>query len=372
MKLFLFLNFITLLIGSVIGNVIVIDDSKSIASAGNSTVSKSTNIEDNELATSVVSNSTKIEDNELATSVVSNSTKNNDNELADSVSNSTVIDDEQLVKKTFNYTSVSDLDVYYDKSKIHNKRPVVMHVHGGGWCEGSKDKEAYVGEFFQKNDYVAVLINYRLYPQTENMDDMVEDIYNALQWTIENIHKYGGDSQNISLMGHSAGAHLATLTTVKAALEMEVNGVPLEPIHLSNLISLNGRHKLDEGDELLAGIEQLKQLGNIPGLSFLKLYGEAREHLLVGKSGFDQSKILKKYEDKSLETLGADKYVFVECDADTVDPLGLAEPMIEQLVRTVKRVEIDHLIYEGDHQFILNGIMNGDEKVEHDVLNMVN
>jgi len=101
MKLFLFLNFITLLIGSVIGNVIVIDDSKSIASAGNSTVSKSTNIEDNELATSVVSNSTKIEDNELATSVVSNSTKNNDNELADSVSNSTVIDDEQLVKKLY-------------------------------------------------------------------------------------------------------------------------------------------------------------------------------------------------------------------------------------------------------------------------------
>jgi len=37
--------------------------------------------------------------------------------------------------------------------------------------------------------------------------------------------------------------------------------------------------------------------------------------------------------------------------------------MIEQLVRTVKRVEIDHLIYEGDHQFILNGIMNGMKKL---------
>jgi hypothetical protein len=405
MKLFLFLTFITLLISLVIGNAIIIDDSESVASVKNSTVSKSTKVDDDELAASVVNNSTKIEDKELADSEVKNEdneladseVKNEDNEVADSevkiedneladsevkiedneladseVNNSTKIEEDELIKKTFNYTDISDLDVYYNKAYIHNKRPVVMHVHGGGWCEGSKDNEAYMGEFFQKNGYVAVLINYRLYPQTENLDDMVEDIYNALQWTIENIHQYGGDAHNISLMGHSAGAHLATLTTVKAALEMEVNGVQLEPIHLSNLVSLNGRHKLDEGDELLAGIEQLKQLGNIPGLSFLKLYGEAREHLLVGKSGFDQSKILKEYEDKSLKTLGADKYTFVECDADTVDPLGLAEPMIEQLKRTVKRVEIDHLIYEGDHQFILNGIMNGDEKVEHDVLNMVN
>eukprot|EP00833_Pecoramyces_ruminatium_P012022 jgi/Orpsp1_1/1186054/evm.model.c7180000096646.2 len=276
-----------------------------------------------------------------------------------------------LVKKTINYTTKSNLDVYYHNPVLSN-RPVVVHVHGGGWCEGSKDKEAFMGEFFQKNGYVAVLINYRLYPETENMDDMVEDIYNALRWTIKNIRKYGGNPKNISLMGHSAGAHLATLTTVKAALEMKVNDIVLKPVHLKNLVSLNGRHKLDEGDELIAGIEQLKALGNIPGLSFLALYGEAREHLLVGKSGFDQSKILKDYEDKSLETLGAKRYFFVECDEDNVDPLGLAEPMIEQLNRTVKNVIIDHKIYHGDHQYILDGIQNGDKEIEQEVLKMVN
>ncbi|KAG4108467.1 hypothetical protein H8356DRAFT_3487 [Neocallimastix lanati (nom. inval.)] len=52
---------------------------------------------------------------------------------------------------------------------------------------------------------------------------MVEDIYNALHWTVKNIHKYGGDKSQITLMGHSAGAHSATLTTVKAALKMIVN-----------------------------------------------------------------------------------------------------------------------------------------------------
>jgi len=61
---------------------------------------------------------------------------------------------------------------------------------------------------------------------------------------------------------------------------------------------LNGHPKLDEGDELIAGIEQLKQLGYIPGLGFLGLHGEAREHLWVGKErmDFDQSKIFKKLQ----------------------------------------------------------------------------
>jgi len=280
-------------------------------------------------------------------------------------------DSKYFAKETIKYTSKSDLDVYYHKDNDDTTRPVVIHVHGDGWCEGSKDKEAYMGEFFQKNGYVAVLINYRLYPETENIDDMVEDIYNALQWTIDNIHKYGGDSQNISLMGHSAGAHLATLTIVKAALRMEVNDIELEPVHLSNLISLNGRHKFDEGDELLNGIEQLKQLGDIQSLSFLKSYSKASEHLLVGKSGFDQSKILEEIDDRSIDILGADKFTFVECDEDTIDPVGLAEPMIEQLRRTVNRVKIDHIVYHGDHQYILDGIQNGDEQIEEDVLNML-
>jgi len=274
-------------------------------------------------------------------------------------------------KITENYTDKSDLDVYYQKSYFIRNNPVVVYVHGGGWCEGSKDKEAFMGEFFQRNGYVAVLINYRLYPETENIDDMVEDIYNALQWTIKNIGKYGGNPNNISLMGHSAGAHLSTLTTVKAALGMKVNNITLNPIHLSNLVSLNGRQKLDEGEDLTNGINELRKLCKTPGLEFLDLYAEAREHLLVGKSGFDQSKILKDYRDKSFLVLGAKKFTFVECDEDTVDPLGLADPMIQQLKRVVTNVSINHKIFKGDHMYILDGIKNGDKEIEREVLGMI-
>ncbi|ORY74716.1 alpha/beta-hydrolase [Neocallimastix californiae] len=276
------------------------------------------------------------------------------------------------VKATVNYSDASDLDVYYDEATIIQKKPVVMHVHGGSWCEGSKDKEGFMGEFFQKNGFVSVVVNYRLYPETEYIDDMVEDIYKTIQWTLNNIAIYGGDASQFTLIGHSAGAHLATLTTVKAALGMEVNGITLKPFHLKHLIPLNGRHEIEEGDELLASIAQLRQLGNIPGLSFLANYAEAREHLLVGKSGYDQVKILKQYGDKSIEFLGAEKYTFVECDEDTVDPMGLSDPMIAQLERTVVNVSIDHRIYHGGHTYILDGIENHDAEIENELLDIVN
>jgi len=278
----------------------------------------------------------------------------------------------KLVKSTITYSMNNDLDVYYDEASIMQKKPVVIHVHGGSWCEGSKDKEGFMGEFFQKNGFVSVVVNYRLYPETEYIDDMVEDIYNTIQWTLKYIVSYGGDADQLTLIGHSAGAHLATLTTVKAALGMEVNGITLKPYYLRHLIPLNGRHEIEEGDELLSSIDQLRNLSNNPGLSFLANYAEAKEHLLVGKSGYDQVKILKQYDDKSIDFLGAEKYTFVECDEDTVDPMGLSDPMIAQLTRTVKDVTIDHKIYHGDHTYILDGIENGDSEIETELLSIVN
>jgi len=277
----------------------------------------------------------------------------------------------ELVKETIKYSDYGDLDVYYDKSLLKKRRPVIIHVHGGGWCEGSKDKEGYMGDFFQKKGYVSVLLNYRLYPQTESIDDMVEDVYTALKWVNKNIKNYGGNKNEITLMGHSAGAHIATLTTVKAGLKMKVNGKKLKPFHFKHLIPLNGRHSIDEGEALQEGIDQLYQLSHIPGLDFLALYAEAREHLLIGKSGYDQVKILKGYEDKSIDFLGAEKYTFVECDEDTVDPMGLSDPMIEQLKRTVNNVTIDHKIFHGDHQYMLDGVKNDDAKIEGELLEIV-
>jgi len=203
---------------------------------------------------------------------------------------------------------------------------------------------------------------------------MVEDVYNSIQWTINNIGKFGGDASQLTLTGHSAGAHLITLTTVKAALGMTVNGVTLQPYYLKHLISLNGPHEFNNTDEeTLANAANLREYSKLsPELAFLANYAGAQEHLFVGKSGYDQVKILEQYADKSIEFLGAEKYTFVECEEDTTVVLGSADPMINQLYRTVVNVTVDHKVYPGDHMGVLDKIKAGDAEMENELLTIIN
>jgi acetyl esterase/lipase len=84
-------------------------------------------------------------------------------------------------------------------------RPVILFVHGGSWEEGSKDDYLFVGESFTRAGYVTVVMNYRLAPK-HRYPDYVRDTAQALQWISQNIARYGGNPQQIVVMGHSAGA----------------------------------------------------------------------------------------------------------------------------------------------------------------------
>jgi len=44
---------------------------------------------------------------------------------------------------------------------------------------------------------------------------IISDASHATQWVKNNISQYNGDDQNIFLMGHSAGAHLAIMLSMK-------------------------------------------------------------------------------------------------------------------------------------------------------------
>jgi len=230
-----------------------------------------------------------------------------------------------------------------------------------------------MGDFFQRKGFVSVLINYRLYPQTYELDDMVEDVYKAIRWTLDNINEYGGDPEQLTLIGHSAGANLITLTVVKAALNMIVNGIQLQPFHLKHIICLNGHYEIEDEKELKNKINLLKVIGVIPGHGFLGDYGKARDELLIGKNkdGYDQCKLLKGVNDKSIEFLGAGKYTFVECNFDVIVPKGTANSMMEQLERTVQQIVIDHKVYPGGHNYVLDGIKNKKSKIENELLSIV-
>ncbi len=120
------------------------------------------------------------------------------------------------------------LDIYYN-SNVDVQKPVVVYVHGGGWCRGDKlNKIENKVNLFRSLNYIFVSINYRLSPFPFDISnnnrikypDHNVDIADALLWISNNISQYGGNKHKIVLLGHSAGAHLVALTgTNKRFLE---------------------------------------------------------------------------------------------------------------------------------------------------------
>lgn len=99
------------------------------------------------------------------------------------------------------------------------KRPVLVWFHGGGFTSGnSYEHDEYLGENFSRyGDVVFVSPNHRLGPfgfsDFSGVDDKYKDSGNvglldlvaSLRWVKENIAQFGGDPDNITIMGQSGG-----------------------------------------------------------------------------------------------------------------------------------------------------------------------
>ncbi len=88
--------------------------------------------------------------------------------------------------------------------------PVVFWIHGGGWQQGDKTSVQHKPRLFTEKGFVFVSTNYRLLPHVE-MDVLIRDVAKSLGWVHKHIAEYGGDPNQIFVMGHSAGAQLAAI-----------------------------------------------------------------------------------------------------------------------------------------------------------------
>ena len=103
------------------------------------------------------------------------------------------------------------LDVYTPQQAVH--APVLVFFYGGSWQTGETlDKSAYkfVGQALAQQGYVAVIADYRLYPQVK-YPAFLSDCAQAVKWAHDNAATYGGDPGKLVLMGHSAGAYNAAM-----------------------------------------------------------------------------------------------------------------------------------------------------------------
>jgi para-nitrobenzyl esterase len=106
------------------------------------------------------------------------------------------------------------------------KRPVLVWIHGGAYSSGAGSLAWYAGDRFAANgDVVAVSINYRLgalgflcLPGVSTGNLGLLDQIAALRFIRDNIAAFGGDPDNITVVGQSAGAaSIAILMTMRQA-----------------------------------------------------------------------------------------------------------------------------------------------------------
>ncbi|XP_030020839.2 venom carboxylesterase-6-like [Manduca sexta] len=106
------------------------------------------------------------------------------------------------------------LNVYTPELNPVEPYPVIFFIHGGGYKSGSGDSSSYGPDFFIEKMVVTVTINYRLdalgflcldneiVPGNMGLKDQVL----ALKWVNNNIKYFGGNPNNITIMGQSAGS----------------------------------------------------------------------------------------------------------------------------------------------------------------------
>jgi len=124
--------------------------------------------------------------------------------------------------------------------------PVMVFIHGGGFINGGSGDPLYNGaNLAASGDVVVVTINYRLnifgFMNFASVDSDFEgtgylglqDQIAALTWIKENIENFGGDPDNVTIFGESAGAISTMHLMIAPAAKNLFNKVIAQSGHLA-------------------------------------------------------------------------------------------------------------------------------------------
>lgn len=132
------------------------------------------------------------------------------------------------------------LDVFLP-SEGRSTGDVLVFIHGGYWRSLDKADHSFIAPVFSQAGAVVVLPNYDLCPAV-GIDDIALQMTRALRWTASRAHEFGGDPRRITVIGHSAGGHLATMLMTCDWPRLDP-GLPRDLVRRAMTIS--GLHDLD-------------------------------------------------------------------------------------------------------------------------------
>ncbi|NLY46636.1 MAG: alpha/beta hydrolase [Tissierella sp.] len=118
--------------------------------------------------------------------------------------------------ETFTYKETEEkdlkLDLYYPPNKTINKYPLIYFCHGGGWISGFRNQPNNVSwcKYLASKGFIVSSIDYR-YGFKNDMDDILSDYTEGLEYLKKRSDELGIDKDNVVLIGLSAGGHLSLL-----------------------------------------------------------------------------------------------------------------------------------------------------------------
>lgn len=111
------------------------------------------------------------------------------------------------------------LNIWTPDTTGTKKLPILLYIHGGAFISGYSWEMEFDGEAMCRRDCILITISYRLgalgffaHPQLSETGDnkisgnyAITDCIQALNWVRENAEAFGGDKDNITIFGQSAG-----------------------------------------------------------------------------------------------------------------------------------------------------------------------
>lgn len=115
------------------------------------------------------------------------------------------------------YKDGLELDLYQPTNEAHTKNPVLIYYHGGAWVSGNKitaNNDRFNDTFndLRENGYSIISPDYTLAEFKKSpFPDCIIDAFDVISWIENNANKYNFDTNNVGVLGESAGGHLALM-----------------------------------------------------------------------------------------------------------------------------------------------------------------
>lgn len=180
------------------------------------------------------------------------------------------------------------LNVYEPAAaKQGDKLPVMVWIHGGGFLAGAGSEPRYTNPTLVAKNVIVVTLNYRLnvfgFLASEDLAKEqgghagnygLMDQVAALRWVNANIAAFGGDSDNVTIFGESAGSFAVSALTVTPS----ARGLFQKVIGESGaffgsampMAAMNERAKRDQAFVTALGANNLEELRAIPADKILE------------------------------------------------------------------------------------------------------